>query len=88
MVIDFSGFFLFQIDPSYDAPPMETRTLFGLQLQQLRNNAPVTKDLFDNVVTDGKKVGIGALHGVAFSDSGRLLYLRTLAFCIGNGVVV
>ncbi|KAK0049933.1 bifunctional purine biosynthesis protein PURH [Biomphalaria pfeifferi] len=40
-----------QIDPSYVPPLMEARTLFGLQLEQRRNDAVIDKDLFTNIVS-------------------------------------
>jgi phosphoribosylaminoimidazolecarboxamide formyltransferase/IMP cyclohydrolase len=36
---------------------METRTVFGLQLQQKRNDAIINSDLMKNVVTARKEVG-------------------------------
>ncbi len=41
----------------YVPDEMETRTLFGLQMEQKRNSAPVTKELFQTVVTKGGEVG-------------------------------
>lgn len=36
---------------------METRTLFGLQMEQKRNDAVINKEVFENVVTQRKEVG-------------------------------
>ena len=44
------------MDPDYEPDETETRTLYGLQLQQLRNNAAVKKELFSNLVTKRKEV--------------------------------
>ena len=44
------------MDPDYEPDDTETRTLYGLQLQQLRNNASVTKEMFNNLVTKKNKV--------------------------------
>ena len=44
------------MDPSYEPVEKETRTLYGLQLQQQRNSAKIDKSLFDNVVTKRKEV--------------------------------
>ncbi|KAJ3018043.1 bifunctional phosphoribosylaminoimidazolecarboxamide formyltransferase/IMP cyclohydrolase [Thoreauomyces humboldtii] len=43
-----------QIDPAYEPAESETRQVYGLHLQQKRNNLLITKDVFKNVVT--KKV--------------------------------
>ena len=39
------------MDTDYKPTEMEERTLFGLRMQQKRNDAIITPDLFDNVVT-------------------------------------
>ena len=44
------------MDPAYEPPEMETRTLFGLQMQQKRNDAVINSELFKNVVTKTKDV--------------------------------
>jgi len=44
------------MDAEYEPPAMETRTLYGLQLQQLRNNAVINADTFSNIVSDHKTV--------------------------------
>ena len=41
---------------------METRTLFGLQLQQKRNNGTINKSLFDNVTSQRKDVSNTLLY--------------------------
>jgi phosphoribosylaminoimidazolecarboxamide formyltransferase / IMP cyclohydrolase len=40
-----------QIDPAYEPPPMETRQVFGLTLEQRRNDRPATRDDLANTVT-------------------------------------
>ncbi|KAK4697965.1 phosphoribosylaminoimidazolecarboxamide formyltransferase / IMP cyclohydrolase, partial [Lecanoromycetidae sp. Uapishka_2] len=39
------------IDESYEPPAIETRSVFGVQLQQHRNDAKVNKDSFNSVIT-------------------------------------
>jgi hypothetical protein len=41
--------FNLQINPNYEPPLSETRTLFGLKMEQLRNNGKIDKNLFQNV---------------------------------------
>ena len=43
-----------RIDPDYEPPETESKDLFGLVLEQKRNNAAVTADLLDNRVTENK----------------------------------
>lgn len=40
-----------QIDPSYEPQAIETRQVFGVSMQQRRNDRPVTHDDFSNIVT-------------------------------------
>ncbi|KAK3728339.1 hypothetical protein RRG08_043964 [Elysia crispata] len=40
-----------QMDADYNPPEMETRTLFGLQMEQKRNDAVIDSSLFTNIVT-------------------------------------
>lgn len=43
-----------QIDPDYEPEEMETRTVFGLQLQQKRNDKKIDRSLFTTMMTHGK----------------------------------
>lgn len=43
---------ILQIDPNYEPSPMEHRVLFGLTLEQKRNDAVINKNTFANVVTN------------------------------------
>jgi len=42
---------IIQIDPDYQPPELETRQVFGLTLEQARNNAKITEALLGKVVT-------------------------------------
>ncbi|WP_121020336.1 phosphoribosylaminoimidazolecarboxamide formyltransferase [Helicobacter vulpis] len=44
-------YLILQIDPHYTPPPLETREVFGIMLQQERNHAPITPALLDRIVT-------------------------------------
>lgn len=44
------------MDPSFEPAEMETRTLFGLKMEQKRNSSPITEDLFTNVVTKRQNI--------------------------------
>lgn len=44
------------MNPNYEAPAFETRTIFGLKLEQLRNNGKVEKALFQNIKSKRKDV--------------------------------
>lgn len=44
------------MDPNYEPSEMESRTLYGMQLEQKRNNAVIDKSFFTNVVSNNKEV--------------------------------
>jgi phosphoribosylaminoimidazolecarboxamide formyltransferase/IMP cyclohydrolase len=45
-----------EIDPEYEPRPIEQKTLFGLTLEQQRNNAVIKTQLFGNIVSQKKEV--------------------------------
>ncbi|KAI9222852.1 bifunctional purine biosynthesis protein [Blastocladiella britannica] len=45
-----------QMDAAYEPPATETRQVYGLHLQQHRNNVAITPELFTNVVSQNKTV--------------------------------
>lgn len=50
-----------QIDASYEPDLIETRHVYGISLQQRRNDAKITRDLFKNVVSKEKRISDSAL---------------------------
>ena len=54
------------MDPCYEPELVERRTLFGLVLEQTRNHAIISKELFANAVTDKKEASVScSLFGAA-----------------------
>ncbi|KAL6255969.1 hypothetical protein P5V15_013206 [Pogonomyrmex californicus] len=49
------GYCVLQIDPSYVPSPMERKTLYGLVMEQKRNDAMIDKSTFNNIVTTKTK---------------------------------
>lgn len=45
-----------EIDPEYEPRPIEQKTLFGLTLEQQRNNAVIKTQLFGNIVSQKKEL--------------------------------
>lgn len=45
-----------QIDPAYNPPEVETKQVFGVNLQQKRNDSKIDARLFENIVTKNKEV--------------------------------
>lgn len=50
------AYLILRIDPDYEPPEIEQREVFGFTLQQKRNNALISEDLFRNVVTTNKAI--------------------------------
>ena len=50
------------MDPSYEPNEMELRTLFGLKMEQRRNDAVIDAKLFENVTSKNKTVCFPALY--------------------------
>jgi phosphoribosylaminoimidazolecarboxamide formyltransferase / IMP cyclohydrolase len=44
------------MDPNYVPPAVETRQVYGISMQQIRNNAKIDESLFSNLVTKNKDV--------------------------------
>lgn len=45
-----------QIDPQFEPSGPETRTVYGVELQQRRNDVKITKDLFREIVSENKTI--------------------------------
>lgn len=45
-----------QIDPSYEAPELEKKEVFGITFEQERNNLKVNFDMLENIVTTRKEL--------------------------------
>ncbi|XP_063909628.1 bifunctional purine biosynthesis protein ATIC [Zophobas morio] len=72
-----------QIDPAYEPDPIERKVLFGLTLEQKRNNAVIDKSLFSNVVTRNKTIPesgvrdlIVATIALKYTQSNSVCYAR------------
>ncbi|KAJ6580879.1 bifunctional purine biosynthesis protein ade10 [Mycena capillaripes] len=50
-----------EIDPTYTPGEIETKQVYGVHLQQRRNNAKIDASLFNNIVTKSTEVPAGAL---------------------------
>lgn len=73
-------YLILQIDPDYVPDPVETRTLFGMKLQQERNNAvPDAATTFDRIVTENKELPDDAKRDL-------LVALITLKYTQSNSI--
>jgi len=71
------------MDPNYEPTMMEKRTLYGLHLEQRRNDALINEDLFSNVVSQNKEVSDDALRdlivasiAVKYTQSNSVCYAK------------
>lgn len=73
------GFTVLMIDPAYEPKDIETRELFGISFQQRRNNAAITVDMFENIVTANRNLPAEAKRDLA-------LAMITLKYTQSNSV--
>lgn len=79
---------LLQIDPSYEPEALETRQVYGLHLQQNRNNLLITPSLFNNVVTKVSQLPESAVRDLLVATIA-LKYTQSNSVCYAkNGQVV
>lgn len=68
-----------QIDPSYEAPELEKKEVFGITFEQERNNLKVNFDMLKNIVTTKKELPENAKRDLIIS-------LITLKYTQSNSV--
>lgn len=56
------------MDPNYTPPEIETRQVYGISLQQKRNDVVIDAGLFKNVVTKNKDVSVSSIFSQLFSS--------------------
>lgn len=78
-----------EMDASYEPVPLERKTLFGLVLEQQRNNVTIDAKVFDNVVTTsgGAKLTDDAVRDLIVATIA-LKYTQSNSVCFArNGQV-
>jgi len=73
------GYILIQVDPKYEVPDFEFREVYGVGFGQKRNNAKITQETFNKVVSSNKN-----LSDVAIRD--QLVATITLKYTQSNSV--
>lgn len=80
-----------QIDPSWQPPELETRTIFGLTFEQPRNSKQLDASLFENIVTARRELPDSAVRDLLVATIA-LKYTQSNSVCyafdgqvIGNG---
>ncbi|MXW04953.1 MAG: phosphoribosylaminoimidazolecarboxamide formyltransferase [Gemmatimonadetes bacterium] len=82
------GYLVLEIDPDFEPPVVEQRTLFGLQLEQPRNDAAITRQTFSNLVTDNRDISDSALDTLVVATIA-LKYTQSNSVCVAyDGQVI
>lgn len=77
-----------QMDPSYEPSEIESKTLFGLRLEQKRNDAEINADTFRNVVSSTKNLSANAIRDLIVAQIA-LKYTQSNSVCYAkDGQVV
>lgn len=71
---------ILQIDPTFVPSPIERKVLFGLTLEQQRNNAVINSSLFSNIVTDTKNLPQNAVRDLIVATIA-LKYTQSNSVC-------
>ncbi|KAK7863511.1 hypothetical protein R5R35_009063 [Gryllus longicercus] len=69
-----------EIDPDYEPRPIEQKVLFGLTMEQQRNNASIDKNVFSNIVSNRKTLPEGALRDLIVATIA-LKYTQSNSVC-------
>lgn len=76
------------MDPNYVPTLMERKTLFGLQMEQRRNDMKIDSSLFNNVVTTNKNLNTDAVRDLIVATIS-LKYTQSNSVCYAkNGQVI
>lgn len=77
-----------QIDPGFEPEPMEVRELFGVMLEQRRNDAVISAEMLENVVTDEKRLPESAVRDLLVAQVA-LKYIQSNSICLAiDGQVI
>jgi len=82
------GYTVIQIDESYEPPEMEKREVFGLVLEQKRNDAQITKEVFTNIKSSRSELPESAVRDLIVATIA-LKYTQSNSVCYAkSGQVV
>lgn len=77
-----------QIDPAYQPDSTETRDVFGVTLEQRRNDRPITRADFTSIVTKNKDIPEDAIRDLLIASI-TLKYTQSNSVCFAaNGQVI
>ncbi|KAF9266850.1 bifunctional purine biosynthesis protein ade10 [Marasmius fiardii PR-910] len=77
-----------QIDPSYEPAEIETKQVYGIHLQQRRNNAKVDVKLFENIVSKQKDLPKSALTDLVLATlSLKYTQSNSVAYALNGSII-
>ncbi|KAI5450558.1 bifunctional phosphoribosylaminoimidazolecarboxamide formyltransferase/IMP cyclohydrolase [Naganishia albida] len=77
-----------QMDANYVPPDIETRQVYGISLQQRRNDCKIDESLFQNIVTSNKEMSKQAITDLTVATLA-LKYTQSNSVCYAlNGAVI
>ena len=75
------GYPVLKIDPGFRPPELESRQVFGLTLEQSRNDAVVGPGLLKNIVTKNREIPSTAARDMLFATVA-LKYIQSNSICV------
>jgi phosphoribosylaminoimidazolecarboxamide formyltransferase/IMP cyclohydrolase len=77
------GYCIIEIDPDYEPPDMERKVIYGLTLEQRRNDAKIEQSTFANIVGQSKNMPESAVRdlivatiAVKYTQSNSVCYAK------------
>jgi len=82
------GYCVLQIDPNYTPKDLETKTLFGMSMEQKRNDAVIDSSVFKNLVTKRNNLSPEAIRDLIVATIS-LKYTQSNSVCYAkNGQII
>lgn len=81
-------FIILKMDPDFEPGQTESREIFGFRMEQKRNDAPVTADLFGNIVSRNRDVPADVVETLVVATIA-LKYTQSNSVCVAyDGQVI
>ena len=81
-------YLVIEIDADYEPPETETREIFGLSLEQKRNNAVATADMMQNIVTKKKEFSPDAVRDLIVATAAiKYTQSNTIGFAVDGQAI-
>ena len=82
------SYVIMRMDPDYEPAEMESRDIYGITVEQKRNDAVISRDTFSNIVTENKTMTDSAIRDLIVSYI-TLKYTQSNSICFAyDGQVI